>query len=89
MRVKPKPLKLKGIHRVKKKQADGSIKVHLYFRATGAPLDPNNLAQSYAAAEKAMRSKGEAHLSSSSAISTDRPTSTVSAKHRARNTSGS
>ena len=39
MRVKPKPLKLKGIHRVKKKQADGSIKVHLYHRATGLPLD--------------------------------------------------
>lgn len=58
MRIKPKPLKLKGIHRVKKKQADGSIKTHLYFRATGAPLDPNNLAQSYAAAEREMRSKG-------------------------------
>jgi len=62
MRVKPKPLKLKGIHRVKKKQADGSIKVHLYHRATGLPLDANRLAESYADAEKKMRWKGESTL---------------------------
>jgi hypothetical protein len=62
MRVKPKPLSLKGVHRVKKRQADGSVKVHLYHRATGAPLDENNLAISFAAAEKAMRSKGEGTL---------------------------
>jgi hypothetical protein len=62
MRVKPKPLKLKGIHRVKKKHADGSIKVHLYHRATGLPLDANRLAESYADAEKKMRSKGESTL---------------------------
>src|SRR5450756_1011716 len=62
MRVKPKPLKLKGIHRVKKKHADGSIKVHLYHRATGLPLDANRLAESYPDAEKKMRSKGESTL---------------------------
>jgi len=62
MRAKPKPLKLKGIHRVKKRQADGSIKVHLYHRATGLPLDANRLAESYADAEKKMRSKGESTL---------------------------
>jgi hypothetical protein len=62
MRAKPKPLKLKGVHRVKKKQADGSIKVYLYHRATGLPLDENNLAQSYADAEKKARTKGETTL---------------------------
>lgn len=62
MRVKPKPLTLKGINRVKKRQADGSIKVHLYHRATGLRLDADNLAQSYANAEKAARSKGEGAL---------------------------
>lgn len=62
MRVKSKPLKLKGIHRVKKRQADGSIKVHLYHRATGLPLDASNLAASYAAAEKKVRAGGESTL---------------------------
>ena len=59
MRVKPKPLQLKGVHRVKKKQAGGTVKVHLYHRATGAPLDPGRLVESFAAAEKKMREKGE------------------------------
>lgn len=58
MRVKPKPLRLKGINRVKKRQADGSIKVHLYHRATGLPLDPNRLAETYAEAEKKARRQG-------------------------------
>ncbi|TYL80149.1 tyrosine-type recombinase/integrase [Bradyrhizobium cytisi] len=60
-RPKPpdKPLKLKGIHRVKKRQKDGSIKVHLYHRATGLPLDEARLAESYADAEKKMRTRGE------------------------------
>ncbi|MEH2542827.1 integrase [Bradyrhizobium sp. AZCC 1699] len=62
MRVRPKPLKLKGIHRVKKRQADGSIKVHLYHRATRLPLDPANLAESYAAAEKKTRVRTERTL---------------------------
>lgn len=58
-RLPNKPLKLKGIHRVKKRQADGSIKVYLYHRATGLPLDENRLAETYADAEKKMRTKGE------------------------------
>lgn len=60
-RPKPpnKPLKLKGIHRVKKRLRDGSIKVHLYHRATGLPLDEARLAETYADAEKRMRTKGE------------------------------
>lgn len=62
MRVRPKPLKLKGIHRVKKRQADGSIKVYLYHRATGLPLDPANLAETYAAAEKKARVNTERTL---------------------------
>jgi integrase-like protein len=62
VRVKPKPLRLKGINRVKKRQADGSIRVHLYHRATGLRLDADNLAQSYANAEKAARSKGQGTL---------------------------
>ena len=40
MRIKPKPLRLKGIRRVEKRQADGSIRVHLYHRGTGPPLRP-------------------------------------------------
>lgn len=59
MRLRSKPLKLKGIHRVKKRQADGSIKVYLYHRATGLPLDEARLAESYADAERKMRAKGE------------------------------
>jgi hypothetical protein len=62
MRLKAKPLRLKGIHRVKKKQADGSVKVHLYHRATGLPLDPVRLAESYAEAEKKLRNKNGATL---------------------------
>lgn len=58
-RIPNKPLKLRGIHRVKKRQADGSIKVHLYHRATGLPLDENRLAETYAEAEKKMRTKDE------------------------------
>ena len=30
MRVRPKPLKLKGINRVPKRQADGTVKFYLY-----------------------------------------------------------
>lgn len=63
MRGRPKqpdkPLKLKGIHRVKKRQKDGSIKVHLYHRATGLPLDEARLAESFAEAEKKMRTRGD------------------------------
>lgn len=59
MRVKMKSLKLKGINRVKKKLANGSIKVFLYHRATGLPLDPNNLAETYAAAERRSRVRTE------------------------------
>jgi Phage integrase family len=59
MRLKAKPLRLKGIHRVKKKQADGSVKVHLYHRATGLPLDPVRLAESYAEAEKKKKLRNE------------------------------
>lgn len=55
MRVKQKPLKLKGIKRTKKRMADGSVKVYLFHRATGLALDPDNLAQSYADAEKKKR----------------------------------
>jgi hypothetical protein len=62
MRVRPKPLKLKGIHRVKKRQADGSIKVYLYHRATGLPLDSTKLAETYAAAEKKTRVRTERAL---------------------------
>ncbi|MHB0784402.1 tyrosine-type recombinase/integrase [Bradyrhizobium sp. 5.13L] len=58
-RLPNKPLKLKGIHRVKKRQADGSIKVYLYHRATGLPLDEGRLAETYADAERKMRTRGE------------------------------
>lgn len=58
MRVRQRPLKLKGINRIKKRQADGSIKIYLYHRATGLPLDETKLAESYAAAERAMRNRG-------------------------------
>jgi len=62
MRVRQKPLKLKGIQRIKKRQADGSIKVHLYHRATRIRLDPDRLAESYAEAEKRTRRKSEKTL---------------------------
>lgn len=58
-RLPNKPLKLKGIHRVKKRQADGSIRVYLYHRATGLPLNESRLAETYADAEKKMRTRGE------------------------------
>lgn len=60
MPLNRKPVgQLKGIHRVKKKMADGSIKIYLFHRATGLPLDPARLAESFADAERKMRSKGE------------------------------
>ncbi|MGJ4997270.1 tyrosine-type recombinase/integrase [Bradyrhizobium sp. HKCCYLS3077] len=58
MRGKQKPFKLKGIKRVTKRLADGSVKVYLYHRPTGEPLDPNDLVQSYAAAEKKVMVRG-------------------------------
>lgn len=59
---KQKPATLKGVHRVKKVMADGSIKVYLYHRATGAALDAKNLAESYVQAEKKKRRLGEKTL---------------------------
>jgi hypothetical protein len=59
-RVKPKPLDpLPDIHRVKKKLKDGSIKIYLYYRPSGDALDPNDIAQSYAVAERTFRTKGD------------------------------
>lgn len=49
---------LPDIHRVKKKLADGSIKVYLYYRPSGEPLDAADIVQSYAKAEKKFRNKG-------------------------------
>lgn len=57
-----KPLRLKGIKRVKRVRANGSIEVELYFRKTGAKLDPDNLVQSYAAAEKAVKTRARGTL---------------------------
>jgi hypothetical protein len=62
MRIKQKPLKLKGVKRTKKVLADGSIKVYLFHRATGLPLDPARLVESYADAEKKKRVSGEETL---------------------------
>jgi hypothetical protein len=62
MRGKSKPTTLKGVHRIKKRMADGSIKEYLYHRATGLPLDKDNLAQSYANAEKKKRRGGDKTL---------------------------
>ncbi|WP_027553174.1 integrase [Bradyrhizobium sp. Cp5.3] len=62
MRVRPKPLKLKGINRVPKRQADGTVKIYLYHRATGIRLDPDRLAETYAEAEKRSRRKSEKTL---------------------------
>jgi hypothetical protein len=59
MRLRRKPLKLRGIKRTAKKMADGSVRIYLYHRASGTALDPEKLAETYAAAEKAMRTKGE------------------------------
>jgi hypothetical protein len=65
VRKKRKPVgELKGIHRVKKKLANGAIKVYLFHRATRLPLDENNLAASFAAAEKSMRAASEETLTS-------------------------
>lgn len=52
-----KPLKLKGIKRVRKQLADGSLEIYLYHRASGKRLDKDDLVQSYAAAERTMRTK--------------------------------
>ena len=62
----PKELiaELPDIHRVKKKLADGSIKVYLYYRPSRQPLDPNDIVQSYAAAERKFRTKGDETLTS-------------------------
>jgi len=57
-RIKRKPLKLKGIKRVAMKLADGSVRVYLYHRATGEPLDESRLVESYAEAEKKKRRRG-------------------------------
>lgn len=62
MRVRPKPLKLKGINRVPKRQADGTVKIYLYHRATGIRLEPDRLAETYAEAEKRTRRKSEKTL---------------------------
>ncbi|WFU76572.1 tyrosine-type recombinase/integrase [Bradyrhizobium sp. CB2312] len=62
MRVRPKPLKLKGINRVPKRQADGTVKIYLYHRATGIRLDADRLAETYAEAEKRTRRKSEKTL---------------------------
>lgn len=62
MRLRRKPVKLRGIKRTTKKLADGSIQTYYYHRATGLPLDPDNLVQSYAAAEKRKRVSGEKTL---------------------------
>ncbi|WP_225669238.1 tyrosine-type recombinase/integrase [Bradyrhizobium hereditatis] len=42
--------------------ADGSIRIYLYHRATGLPLDETKLAESYAEAEKKKRRAGEKTL---------------------------
>jgi hypothetical protein len=56
MRIKPRSInKLKGIHRVKIRQANGTIKIYTYHRASGQPLDPARLAETYVAAESKMR----------------------------------
>ncbi|MEY9185339.1 hypothetical protein ABIG06_006838 [Bradyrhizobium sp. USDA 326] len=62
MRARPKPLKLKGINRVPKRQADGTVKVYYYHRATGIRLDPDRLAETYAEAAKRTRRKSEKTL---------------------------
>lgn len=62
MRGKSNPATLKGVHRVKKRMADGSIREYLYHRATRLPLDKDDLAQSYANAEKKNRRCGDRTL---------------------------
>jgi hypothetical protein len=62
MRAKPKSLKLKGIQRQPMKLADGSVKFYYYHRATGIRLDPDNLAQSYADAQRKIKRAGDKTL---------------------------
>jgi integrase len=57
---------LKGVHKVRRRHADGKEAVHYYFRATrqkleGEPGTPEFL-QSYAAAERAMRERSRGTL---------------------------
>src|SRR6266404_5222308 len=66
-KVKPKPLKLKGVKRVKAVMADGSVGEYFYHRASkkrleGRPNTPEFI-QSFAAADKAMRAKSRGTLS--------------------------
>lgn len=64
MRLRRKPItKLRGIKRTSKRLADGTVQIYLYHRATGLPLDPDNLVESYAAAEKRKRLAGHNTLS--------------------------
>ena len=57
--LKAKPLRIKGIHRIKRKLSDGSVKVYYYHRASNRRVEgePNTPAflQSVADAEKSMR----------------------------------
>jgi hypothetical protein len=67
LKMKAKPLKLKGIKRVKAKRADGGIEEYYYHRASkkrleGRPNTPEFI-QSYAAADKAMRTRSRGTLS--------------------------
>ena len=57
MKRAKQPLKLKGVKRVTMRLADGTPEVYFYHRATMKRLDPDDLVQSFAAADKAMRSK--------------------------------
>jgi integrase len=59
-------VKLKGINKVRRQHADGSVAVHYYFRATnealkGEPGTPEFL-QSYAAAERRLRDRTKGTL---------------------------
>ena len=50
-------LHLKGVHRVRRKLADGSTRTHYYAWRGGPKLDPDNLAASY---ERALRARDAA-----------------------------
>ncbi|SFI39682.1 hypothetical protein SAMN05216525_10860 [Bradyrhizobium sp. Gha] len=90
MRLRRKPdTKLRGIKRTSKRLADGSVKVFLYHRATGLPLDPGNLVESYAAAEKRKRPAARRRCRTSYGFSTARRPTPSSAKRRAINIRGS
>ncbi|MGY2990141.1 hypothetical protein [Bradyrhizobium sp. USDA 4508] len=53
---KTRPFKeLKHLQRIPKRLADGSLKYYYRHRKAGVMLDPNNLVQSYADAERKMR----------------------------------